>query len=81
MTRMRDSSGDDWLTVGEAALAVRRSKRTVQRWLNSGLASQTVRGVRYIRGDDLFSRLRAILLAEPEVKTRHEAKSDVAPRE
>lgn len=76
---MRDSSGADWYTVDEAVVAVRRSKRTIRRWLASGLTSQTVRGVRYIHGDDLFARLRLILITEPETKTRHEAKSDVTP--
>jgi excisionase family DNA binding protein len=77
---MRDSSGDDWYTIAEAARAVKRSRRTVERWLQTGLPTQRVRGTRYILSKDLFARLRLILMTEPEVKTRRETqKSDVAP--
>lgn len=77
---MRDSAGDDWHTIAEAAKRVRRSRRTIERWLDAGLPHQRVRGTRYIRDADLFARLRLILLTEPEVKTRRETKhrSDVA---
>lgn len=69
---MRDSAGDNWLTIAEAAVAVKRDRRTVERWLDKGLPAQRVRGTRYIREADLFARLRLILLTEPEVKTRRE---------
>ena len=72
MASMPTSSQADWLTIAEAARAVRRSRRTVERWLDTGLPSQRVRGIRYIRTDDLFARLRLILMTEPEVKTRRE---------
>lgn len=69
---MRVSSGEDWFTIAEAARAVGRSRRTVERWLDNGLPFQRVRGTRYVRGTDLFARLRLILVTEPEVKTRRE---------
>ena len=72
---MPSSSRSDWLTVAEAAREVGRSRRTVERWLDRGLPSQRVRGVRYIRSSDLFARLRLILMTEPETKTRHEGGS------
>lgn len=67
------------MTIAEAARAVGRSRRTVERWLDTGLPAQRVRGTRYMRESDLFARLRLILMTEPEVKTRRERKSDVAP--
>lgn len=62
----------EWLTIAEAAREVRRSRRTVERWLVDGLPCVRVLGVRYVHRDVLFARLRAILVAEPEVKTRRE---------
>lgn len=76
---MRDSAGQNWFTIAEAAREVGRSRRTVERWLSTGLQMQRVRGVRYVREEDLFARLRLILMTEPEVKTRREQQSDVAP--
>ena len=78
---MRDSAGNPWYTIAEAAKQVKRSRRTIERWLDAGLPHQRVRGTRYIREADLFARLRLILLTEPEVKTRREKNrpSDVAP--
>lgn len=73
---MRDSSGETWLTIAEAAVAARRSRDTIERWLRTGLESQKVRGTRYIRQTDLFARLRLILTTEPETKTRREKRSD-----
>lgn len=71
---MRDSAGENWLTIAEAVKSVRRSRRTIERWLATGLPSQRVRGTRYMRETDLFARLRLILMTEPETKTRHEKK-------
>lgn len=76
---MRDSHGQEWFTIAEAAREVERSRRTVERWLDNGLPFQRVRGTRYVRSADLFARLRLILTTEPEVKTRRERRSDVAP--
>ena len=72
---MRDSSGEQWYTIAEAAIEVRRSRDTIERWLRTGLPAQRVRGTRYIRETELFARLRLILLTEPEVKTRREKRS------
>lgn len=69
---MLDSSGEVWLTIAEASRSVKRSRRTVERWLVMGLPYQRVRGTRYITESDLFARLRLILLTEPETKTRRE---------
>jgi hypothetical protein len=69
---MRDSSGEQWFTLTQAAVAVRRSRRSVRRWVDTGMPAQRVRGVIYIQETDLFARLRLILMTEPEVKTRHE---------
>lgn len=69
---MRDSQGVTWYTIAEAAVEVRRSRDTIERWLRTGLPAQRVRGTRYIRDDDLFARLRLILVTEPEAKTRRE---------
>lgn len=69
---MKDSTGVEWYTIAQAALAVDRKRRTIERWLDNGMPSQRVRGVRYISERDLFARLRLILATEPEVKTRHE---------
>lgn len=76
---MKDSNGDEWLTITEAAEKVRRSRMTIHRWLDTGLPHQRVRGTRYIREADLFARLRLILMTEPEIKTRRKRKppSDV----
>jgi hypothetical protein len=73
---LRDSSGEEWFTIAEAAAEVQRSRDTVERWLRNGLASQRVRGARYIRAADLFARLRLILITEPESKTRRERQTD-----
>jgi hypothetical protein len=73
---LRDSSGEEWFTIAEAAAEVQRSRDTVERWLRNGLASQRVRGARYIRSTDLFARLRLILITEPESKTRREGQTD-----
>jgi excisionase family DNA binding protein len=69
---VRDSSGEEWFTIAEAAREVRRSRDSVERWLAAGLPFQRVRGTRYIRSTDLFAWLRRILAAEPETKTRYE---------
>ncbi|WP_373280196.1 helix-turn-helix domain-containing protein [Herbiconiux solani] len=74
MGRMRISSPqlDGWFTIAEAAREIGRSRDTIERWLRMGLPAQRVQGRRYIRATDLFSRYRAVLLAEPEVRTRWE---------
>jgi phage terminase Nu1 subunit (DNA packaging protein) len=79
MGTMRNSLPSDWVTVADAAQEVQRSRRTLERWIRTGLPIQRVRGVRYIKTYDLYARLRLILTTEPEVKTRRELKSDVTP--
>jgi len=69
---MRDQHGVEWFTLTEAAREVERSRRTIIRWTRTGLKSQLVQGTRYVPEPALFDRLRAILTAEPETKTRHE---------
>lgn len=71
-SRVRDSAGQEWFTIAEAAREVDRSRRTLERWVATGLPIQRVRNVRYVSADDLFARLRLILLTEPESKTRRE---------
>lgn len=70
--RVRDGHGVEWVTMSEAAREVERSRRTIIRWTRTGLESQLVLGVRYIPVPALFERLRMILIAEPETRTRRE---------
>lgn len=69
---VRDRFGVEWVTVTEATRQVYRSRRTIERWIVAGLPTQTIRGIRYVPIPALFDRLRAILTAEPESKTRRE---------
>jgi excisionase family DNA binding protein len=53
-------------TIGQAAHRVRRSKRTIQRWLNQdGMRFHWKRGRKMIRLDDLLLHYRRSLTARP----------------
>jgi hypothetical protein len=56
------------LTITAAAARVRRSKRTIEYWINTGpledrLPVTRLAGVRYVELDDLLTKFRKVLQA------------------
>jgi excisionase family DNA binding protein len=68
------------LTMDEAARRVRRSRRTIRRWLNEdGMRFHWRHGRKMIRLDDLLLHYRRHLLADPTKKRPEGARKKVAP--
>lgn len=53
------------LTFKQASKLVRRSVRTLDRWVDDGMAVAWFSGVRYVRHDVLMAELKARNLANP----------------
>jgi hypothetical protein len=62
-----------YLTVAAAAERVKRTKRTIERWIAAGLETEMLGGVHYIDEEALLAELRRRILANPKRSRRAES--------
>lgn len=69
----------EYLSMRDARERVKRSRRTIRRWMAQGMPFVVINGRKFIRLDDLQATLRAKILAHKSTRFQHKHPTEGAP--